>query len=63
MTNADVRLMDAEQLAFQDAFFDRVLCGFALFFFPDLDRALGEFYRVLKPGGYLAATTWGATDE
>jgi ubiquinone/menaquinone biosynthesis C-methylase UbiE len=59
LANAEVRQMDAEQLDFPDAAFDRVLCGFALFFFPRLDRALSEFRRVLKPGGRIAVSTWG----
>ena len=46
-----VRVMDAEQLDFPDAEFDRVLCGFGVMFFPHLDQALAEFRRVLKPGG------------
>jgi ubiquinone/menaquinone biosynthesis C-methylase UbiE len=54
---ARARVMDAEQLAFPDATFDRVFCGFGVMFFPDLDRALGEFRRVLKPGGRLGVST------
>jgi ubiquinone/menaquinone biosynthesis C-methylase UbiE len=53
-----VRLMDAERLDFLDAAFDRVLCGFGVMFFPHLDQALGEFRRVLKPGGRLGVSTW-----
>jgi ubiquinone/menaquinone biosynthesis C-methylase UbiE len=53
-----VRVMDAEQLDFPAATFDRVLCGFGMMFFPDLDRALGEFRRVLTPGGQLGVSTW-----
>lgn len=53
-----VRQMDAEQLDFPDAAFDRVLCGFGVMFFPHLDRALGEFRRVLRPGGRLGVSTW-----
>jgi ubiquinone/menaquinone biosynthesis C-methylase UbiE len=34
-----VRAMDAEQLDFPDAAFDRVLCGFGIMFFPHLDQA------------------------
>jgi len=60
---ATIRQMDAEHLAFPDAAFDGVLCGFALFFFPHLDRALAEFRRVLRPGGFLAVSTWGPGDE
>lgn len=53
-----LRVMDAEDLDFPDASFDRVLCGFGIMFFPQLDRALGEFRRVLKPGGRVALSTW-----
>lgn len=61
--NASIRLMDAEQLQFESGYFDRVLCGFALFFLPRLDKALAEFCRVLKPGGISAASTFGQEDE
>jgi len=53
-----LRVMDAEALDFPDASFDRVLCGFGIMFFPQLDRALGEFRRVLKPDGRVALSTW-----
>ena len=62
LTNAEIRQMDAEHLEFPDATFDYVLCGFALFFFPDLQRALAEFRRVLRTGGRLAATTFRPTE-
>jgi len=55
---ARVRVMDAEHLKFPDATFDYVLCGFGIMFFPDRERALGEFRRVLKPDGRLAVSTW-----
>jgi ubiquinone/menaquinone biosynthesis C-methylase UbiE len=51
--------MDAEALVFEDESFDVVLCGFGLFFFPDVQKALAEFKRVLKPGGCLALSIWG----
>jgi ubiquinone/menaquinone biosynthesis C-methylase UbiE len=54
--------MDAEALDFDSDTFDVVLCGFGLFFFPHLERALAEFMRVLKPGGTLAVSTWDAGD-
>ena len=55
---AEVRAMDAEALDFPDGAFDCVLCGFGVMFFPRLDRALGEFRRVLRPDGRLAVSTW-----
>jgi O-methyltransferase / aklanonic acid methyltransferase len=50
--------MDAEQLDFPTATFDRVLCGFAVWLFPQPHRALHEFSRVLRPGGRVGLTTW-----
>jgi ubiquinone/menaquinone biosynthesis C-methylase UbiE len=56
LSQAAIRQMDAEDLAFPDALFDYVLCGFAIFLFPHLERALAEFFRVLRPGGKLGIT-------
>ena len=57
ISNAKVIQMDAEDLKFQDARFDYLLCGLALFFFPDLKCALQEFFRVLSSQGRLAVST------
>jgi ubiquinone/menaquinone biosynthesis C-methylase UbiE len=59
----DLLQMDAEQLDFPDNSFDAVFCGFALFFFPTLSKALSEFKRVLKPEGFLAVSIWGNDSE
>lgn len=58
--NVELHLMDAEALQFPDAAFDWLLCGFGLWFFPHPQRALQEFFRVLKPGGHVGLTTWAA---
>lgn len=58
----DAQVMDAEQLDFPDASFDRVLCGFAVFFLPDPDHAAGEWLRVLRPGGGLALSAFAGWD-
>ena len=62
---ANVRLerMDAERLELPAARFDRVLCGWGLFLFPEPHRALAEFHRVLRPGGRLVTTTGGVRFE
>jgi len=42
---------DAERLSFPDNLFDAVLIGFGIRNVTDMERALEEMYRVLKPGG------------
>jgi ubiquinone/menaquinone biosynthesis C-methylase UbiE len=49
-------VMDIERLALSDQAFDAVACGHGLQFAPDLDRALREAWRVLRPSGVLAAS-------
>lgn len=50
LSRCTVKTMPAEQLAYPDATFD-VVVGFAIIHHLDLDRALPELHRVLKPGG------------
>lgn len=45
---------DAEVLPFEDESFDLVFGHAVLHHIPDLDRALREFRRVLRPGGAVA---------
>jgi O-methyltransferase/aklanonic acid methyltransferase len=61
LTNVELHKMDAEHLEFPDQSFDAVTCAFALFFFPDIEVALREMYRVCKPGGCLAITYFNKT--
>jgi ubiquinone/menaquinone biosynthesis C-methylase UbiE len=44
---------DAHELPYDDDSFDSVVCTFSLCNIPDLDRAVAEMKRVLKPGGKL----------
>jgi ubiquinone/menaquinone biosynthesis C-methylase UbiE len=44
---------DAESLPFADESFDLVLGHAVLHHIPDLQRAFGEFHRVLRPGGRI----------
>lgn len=48
--------MSADRLWFEDDRFDRVACCWALHLFPDVDAALEEIHRVLRPGGRFAGS-------
>jgi SAM-dependent methyltransferase len=50
---------DLTNLRFADGAFDAVVCVFGIFFVPDMESALRELRRVLRPGGRMAITTWG----
>jgi ubiquinone/menaquinone biosynthesis C-methylase UbiE len=50
---------DVEALPFDDGAFDLVLANYMLYHVPDLDRAIAELRRVLRPGGTLLAATNG----
>lgn len=60
---AEAVLGDAAALARSNGSADVVLCGFALFFLPDPLSAVREWCRVLRPGGRLGISTWGAEDR
>ncbi len=53
----------AESIPFADASFDHVVSQFALMFFDDRVKGLGEMARVVRPGGSAAVATWSAADE
>ncbi|HEY6684258.1 MAG TPA: methyltransferase domain-containing protein [Propionibacteriaceae bacterium] len=54
---------DAANLPFGDGEFDAVLCQSALFFFPDVDAAVAEMARVVRPGGAVAVQTYASLDD
>src|SRR5215470_13589280 len=53
---------DAQDLPFEDASFDVVLCLFGVMFFPDKVRANAEARRVLRPGGRYVQVTFDRLD-
>jgi ubiquinone/menaquinone biosynthesis C-methylase UbiE len=63
LTTISTRAMDAEQLDLEGDAFDAVICRLGLMLIPQLQQALREIYRVLKPGGKLSALVWSAPDN
>jgi demethylmenaquinone methyltransferase / 2-methoxy-6-polyprenyl-1,4-benzoquinol methylase len=50
----DAQVGDAQALPFPDKSFDVAVAAWMLYHVPDLDQALSELARVLRPGGRLA---------
>src|SRR5437868_2488468 len=59
LSNIEFRTGDMLELPFGDGEFDAAVCVFGVFFVPDMPAAVRSLWRVVKPGGRLAITTWG----
>jgi ubiquinone/menaquinone biosynthesis C-methylase UbiE len=56
----ECRFGDAQDLPFEDAFFDAVITESVTAFPEDKQKAVNEYVRVTKPGGYIGLneSTW-----
>jgi SAM-dependent methyltransferase len=63
LTNLTFQVADAEDLPFSDTQFDVVLSRIGAMYFVDIQRALSEVRRVLKPGGRVALSAWGPLEK
>ncbi|GLI93420.1 class I SAM-dependent methyltransferase [Methylocystis echinoides] len=59
LANLEFKTGDMLALGYPDASFDVVICVFGIFFVPDMVSATKELWRMVRPGGRLAITTWG----
>jgi ubiquinone/menaquinone biosynthesis C-methylase UbiE len=59
LSNIDFRLADMTALGYPDGDFDAVVSVFSVFFVPDMEGLVRELWRMVRPGGKLAVTTWG----
>ena len=55
----EFRCADMTATGLPDASFDAVVCVFGLVLVPDMAGLARELWRMVKPGGQLAITTWG----
>ena len=60
LDNVEFRLADMTALKYPDRSFDAVVSVFSIFFVPDIEGLVRELWRMVRPGGKLAVTTWGA---
>jgi ubiquinone/menaquinone biosynthesis C-methylase UbiE len=59
LANVQFRQCDATRTRLPDGSFDAVVCVFGVFFVRDMTAFATEMWRLVRPGGVLAVTTWG----
>ncbi|MDR1693172.1 MAG: class I SAM-dependent methyltransferase [Oscillospiraceae bacterium] len=59
LVSAEYRIIDAQEIPYDAEAFDVVIANHMLYHVPEIDKALSEVSRVLKPGGTFYATTVG----
>ena len=59
--NFDYQVIDCQHIPYADAAFDLVLANHVLFYCEDIQLAVREIHRVLKPGGRLICSTYGSS--
>ena len=63
ITNVEALACDVCELPFEDNSFDAISCRFGFMFFPDMQLAANEMYRVLQPGGKIATSVWNIPEK
>lgn len=53
------QIIDIQDIPFESEYFDIIIANFMLYHVPNIDKALSEVYRVLKPNGIFFAATVG----
>jgi ubiquinone/menaquinone biosynthesis C-methylase UbiE len=60
LANIEFQCGDFSNLDLPDESFDGIVCVFGIFFLPDMEAAVAELWRMLRPNGTLAIASWGA---
>ena len=58
-TSLEYRVIDIQNIPFEDESFDVVIANMMLYHVPDMNRGLSEVRRVLKKGGAFYCATFG----
>ncbi len=63
ISNVTTKVCDVCELPYTDDHFDAISCRFGFMFFPDMQLAANEMYRVLKQGGRVATSVWNVPEK
>jgi ubiquinone/menaquinone biosynthesis C-methylase UbiE len=59
LENIEFRCEDFKNLGLPNESFDAIVCVFGIFFVPNMLAAVRQLWRMVRPGGKLAITSWG----
>jgi ubiquinone/menaquinone biosynthesis C-methylase UbiE len=63
INNIEFKVADVSDLPFKDNFFDKISCRMGFMFFPDMQLAANEIFRVCSDGGKVAISVWAAPEN
>lgn len=63
LKNYETNACDVCELPYEQNHFDKISCRMGFMFFPDMQLASDEMYRVLKSGGMMATSVWSTGDK
>lgn len=61
--NVEHKVIDATEIELEDDTVDGVLCRFGYMLMPNVEAALSETRRVLRPGGKASLAVWGSPEK
>jgi ubiquinone/menaquinone biosynthesis C-methylase UbiE len=63
ISNIDFKVADVSHLPFSDNFFDKISCRMGFMFFPDMQLAAKEMFRVCRSHGKMAVSVWDVSES
>ena len=63
ISNIEFKAADVSELPFKNNFFDKISCRMGFMFFPDMQLAANEMFRVCKNDGKLAISVWDVPEK
>ena len=63
ISNIEFKTANVSDLPFSKNFFDKISCRMGFMFFPDMQLAANEMFRVCKNDGKAAISVWASAEE
>jgi ubiquinone/menaquinone biosynthesis C-methylase UbiE len=61
--NIEFKAANVSNLPFKNNFFNKISCRMGFMFFPDMELAANEMFRVCRDGGKVAVSVWDSAEN